>query len=452
MIPTVTLTVTTGKLAGKKYIFDSRSTCIIGRSEDCNLQIADDIDMTISRYHCLLDINPPQIRIRDFGSLNGTYVNGKKIGQRQRDQDPKEAQKIAYPEYDLINGDRVTIGDIIFNITIQGQIVNQPEPENKPNFLQIIQNLFNLANQNNQNNQSPDYKNLQSIANYQIIRSLGEGGCGEVFLVKHLHTQRLLALKLMLPQVAAQAAGVKMFLRETENTKCLQHPHVIQLLDYGFAENAFFFTMEYCEYGDVLKLMEKYGGFLPVNIAIPIILQVLDGLNYAHNVDIPHVLLADGTQGTGKGLVHRDLKPSNIFLADNGGKMIAKIGDYGLAKAFDLAGLSGQTLTGTKAGTPAFMCRQQFLDFKRSLPEVDVWAAAASLYCMLTGDIPRNFTGDPFSCVLKNDVVPIQKRDNNVGNIPQKLADVIDLALRETPGLHFKTAADFKQALLNAIR
>jgi hypothetical protein len=452
MTSTITLTVTTGKLAGKKYIFDSRSTCIIGRSEECNLQIADDIDMTISRYHCLLDINPPQIRIRDFGSLNGTYVNGKKIGQREPGDTPEEAQKKVYPEYDLTNSDRVTIGDIIFDITIQGQIVNQPEPQNnKPNFFEIIQNLFNLANQNNQNNENVNYQNLQSIANYHIIHSLGQGGCGEVFLVKHIHTKKLLALKLMLPQVAAQPEGVKKFLRETENTKCLQHPHVIQLLDYGFAENAFFFTMEYCDCGDVLKLMETQGGCLPVNIAIPIILQVLDGLIYAHNVEIPHVLLADGTKGTGKGLVHRDLKPSNIFLTDVNGKMIAKIGDYGLAKAFDLAGLSGQTLTGTKAGSPAFMCRQQLIDFKRALPEVDVWAAAASLYCMLTGDVPRDFVGDPFSCVLKNDVVPIQKRDNNVENISQKLADVIDLALREKPQLHFKTAADFKQALLDSI-
>ena len=72
MPSTITLTITTGKLSGKQYIFDSRSTCIIGRGEDCNLQIADNIDMTVSRYHCLLDINPPEMRIRDLGSLNGT--------------------------------------------------------------------------------------------------------------------------------------------------------------------------------------------------------------------------------------------------------------------------------------------------------------------------------------------------------------------------------------------
>ena len=98
----IILTITQGKLSGKQYIFASRSTCIVGRNDDCNLQIADAVDMTISRYHCLLDINPPDIRVRDLGSLNGTFVNGKKIGQRQREQTAKEAVKLNFPEYHLI--------------------------------------------------------------------------------------------------------------------------------------------------------------------------------------------------------------------------------------------------------------------------------------------------------------------------------------------------------------
>lgn len=104
----ITLTVTQGKLPGRQYIFDSRTTCIIGRSADCNPQLPDDEDhRTISRYHCLLDINPPDIRIRDFGSKNGTYVNGKKIGQRESHQTPQEGAKLKFPEYDLLSGDEV---------------------------------------------------------------------------------------------------------------------------------------------------------------------------------------------------------------------------------------------------------------------------------------------------------------------------------------------------------
>jgi serine/threonine protein kinase len=74
--------------------------------------------------------------------------------------------------------------------------------------------------------------------------------------------------------------------------------------------------------------------------------------------------------------------------------MVVKIGAYGLVKAFDLAGLSGQTFTATKMGTPVFMSRRQVLDFKHALPEVDVWASAACLYNMLTGYFPRDFVGD----------------------------------------------------------
>jgi eukaryotic-like serine/threonine-protein kinase len=74
----ITLSITAGKLKGEKIQFDSRTTCIIGRHPDCNIQIPNDQEhSSISRYYCLLDINPPAIRIRDFGSLHGTYVNGR---------------------------------------------------------------------------------------------------------------------------------------------------------------------------------------------------------------------------------------------------------------------------------------------------------------------------------------------------------------------------------------
>ena len=114
----ITLTITQGKLSGQQYVFASRSTCIVGRNDDCNLQIADKVDMTISRYHCLLDINPPDIRVRDLGSLNGTFVNGKKIGQRQKEQPAKEALKLNFPEYNLQDGDEIKLGDIFFKIGV----------------------------------------------------------------------------------------------------------------------------------------------------------------------------------------------------------------------------------------------------------------------------------------------------------------------------------------------
>ncbi len=412
----VTLTITKGKLPGRQYIFDSRTTCIIGRSQDCNPQLPDDEDhRTISRYHCLLDINPPAIRIRDFGSRNGTYVNGKKIGQREAHQTPSEGAKIKFPEYDLQHDDEIKLSNTVFVVSLETELNSLNIPDlspvivninnqnqfpitQAPNFLEYIKRLLGLA--------AGGDKKILAIRDYNIIKLLGKGGFGEVYLAQHNQTGNFVALKVMLPAVAANDWAIQMFMRETENTKVLRHPNVVKLIDYGYSENIFFFTMEYCEGGTVADLMEKQGGKLSVDIAVPIILQVLNGLEYAHNAEIPNVKLANGGFGKGRGLVHRDLKPSNIFLGYVNGKLTAKIGDYGLAKAFDLAGLSGQTLTGTKAGTPVLMCRQQLLDYKYVQPEVDVWAAAACLYYMLTGYFPRNFTtGDPFLAVLQNDPV-----------------------------------------------
>jgi len=443
----ITLTITQGKLSKKQYVFESRSTCIVGRNDDCNLQIADKVDMTISRYHCLLDINPPDIRVRDLGSLNGTFVNGKKIGQRKRQQPAQEAVRLSFPEYNLQDGDEIKLGDILFKIGVQVEDqLNKtpdlpvPEENEQRNFLTVAKKLINLS--------QSGHTSLQSISGYSLTKSLGKGDFAEVFAAKHIQTKKFIALKIMLPVVANQKQGIEMFLRETENIKILQHLNIVQLLDYGFVENTFFFTMEYFPGGNIWDFMQKSGWRLPIDIAVEITLQILDGLIYAHQVEIPHIKSVDGIITKGKGLVHQNLKPNNIFISKINDKIVVKIGDYGLSKAFDLAGLSGQTLTGTKMGTPAFMPRQQVLNFKDELPEIDIWATAACLYNMLTGYFPRNFTGDPWLSVLQNSPVPILQRHHG---IPQNLAKVIDLALQEKPQIYFQTAAEFKQALLDSM-
>lgn len=243
---------------------------------------------------------------------------------------------------------------------------------------------------------------------------------------------KLVALKILLPQVAVMPEMKARFLGEVERTKMLDHPNLISFDDYGEADGIFFFTMEYCDRGSVADLLKKRGGKLPAIEAVDIILQVLDGLHYAH---------------TKQGLVHRDIKPANIFLTVNKGKIIAKLGDYGLAKAFDLAGLSGQTMTGTAMGTPHFMPRQQVLEFKYAKPDVDIWAVAATLYFMLTGTHPRNLTNkvNPMLEILTKPPVPIREREPS---IPVSLAKLIDSALIDYPELNFKSAIAFKQSLL----
>jgi serine/threonine-protein kinase len=209
----------------------------------------------------------------------------------------------------------------------------------------------------------------------------------------------------------------------------------VRLEDTGYSRGTFFLTLEYCDGGSVAGLMNERGGILSLDEAGEITLQALEGLHHAHNVF-----------GPDSGLVHRDLKPANLFLSGSGSARIAKVGDYGLAKAFDDAGLSGSTRTGEAAGTPHFLPRQQVIDFKYAEPEVDVWAMAASLYHMLTGSVPRDFPAgrDPWLVVLESLPVPIRQRKPS---IPKKLAELIDQALREEPAIPFQSAMAFKEEL-----
>jgi serine/threonine-protein kinase len=122
------------------------------------------------------------------------------------------------------------------------------------------------------------------------------------------------------------------------------------------------------------------------------------------------------------------------------------LGDYGLAKAFELAGLSGLTHTGAVAGTPYYMPRQQVINFKYVQSAVDVWAMAATLYHLLTGTVPREFGPgqDPWWVVLTKPAVPIRQRNRG---IPERLAKVIDHALQDIPQIGFQTVREFQQAL-----
>jgi len=114
----ITLTMTQGSLQGRHFVFRDRTLCTIGRGRECFLHLSDEADRGVSRRHSLLDIRPPEVRIRDLGSLNGTYVNGENIGQREKGQSAEEAVLKEFPFHDLWDGDEVRIGTTCFRIGI----------------------------------------------------------------------------------------------------------------------------------------------------------------------------------------------------------------------------------------------------------------------------------------------------------------------------------------------
>jgi pSer/pThr/pTyr-binding forkhead associated (FHA) protein len=456
MLAKITLSITQGLNQVQTFVFEDRTTCIIGRASDCYPQIPDDAEhKRVSRYHCLLDINPPHIRIRDFGSLNGTYINGTLIGKRPPGTTPEQAKGMSFPEHDLNDGDEIELGqtETVFRINIETppdhtQAISSFINGEKTNVNDRVDELIKKATQNDEN--------VIAVQGYRILKCLGIGGFGAAYLACNERNQEEVALKVLLPHTNVSEKvfnyASRSFLREIENTKALRHPNIVTLKDYGQSEDLFFFTMDYCNQGSVADMMNQRRRPLSIGEALPIILQVLSGLEYAHSAPIPNVKLANGTYTTGKGLVHRDLKPANIFLTQIGPNTIARIGDFGISKAFDIAGLSGLSMSGSgiTAGTPHYMARQQLINFKYAKPEVDVWAAAACLYYMLTLTTPRDFNSseDPLKLILETGAIPIRQRNPS---IPKALAEVIDHALIDKPAISCKKASDFKQALENTL-
>lgn len=461
---TVTLTVLRGRTERSEYVFDERSTCLIGRGQDCEPRLPnDDTHKSVSRNHCLLDINPPDVRVRDLGSRNGTFVNGVKIGQREAHHTPEQGRALGFQERDLGDGDELRLGKAVaFRIEVHVPPAEDPatvatlippgcskcgreitheigtrlgeyvcaDCRTEPDA--VLRLLIDLA-------QDGDRAELAPIAQYTLLRELGRGGMGAVYLARHQRTGHEVALKLMLPKVAANPNSRKRFLREVELTRVLRHSNIATLYEDGFADGAFFFTSEYCAGGSLDRLLEHRGGRLGVDEAVRYALDVAAGLEYAH----------------GQGVVHRDLSPSNVLLANGpwtsgGGSagFTAKVGDFGLAKAFDQAGLSGLTRTGTTAGKPWYMPRQQVVNFRNVPFAVDVWALAACLYKCLTGAYVRDFGAqDHWHVILHSAPVPIRQREPSV---PEPLAQVIDHALQEQPAIGFATAREFADALRRA--
>ena len=528
----VTLRVIQGPLKGKNFIFDEHTTTIMGRGRDCRPKLPDDKEHSgISRHHCLLEFNPPSARVRDFGSLNGTYVNNERIGKRKKGEKPGEAAHEHFPEKDLFDGDLIKAGGTIFEVRTYTPVVCRecsdeapddrqeklqrqggedyvcpaclkkaeeeekkrieeeknrlkaalkpvpkpaprkhlvPKPQgpfckgcgknmagrpalagikdepicdecrNQP--LKILEMLLKMA--------EAGKEELAAIKGYRTIKELGRGGMGAVYLAENLKNNEIVALKIMLPQVRADKRSVDLFLRESAATKALRHENVVQLMDCGCSDGAFFFTLEYCNGGSVDQLMLSKGGRLDTDLALDITLKALKGLQYAHTAEMTYHL-ADGQTRAIKGLVHRDVKPQNIFLT-KGPKLQVKVADFGLAKSFSSAGLSGMTATGTAAGTPYFMPVQQLANFKYAKPDVDVWAMAASLYNMLTGLFPKNFRpgADPFMVIIKEPAVPILQRNPKV---PKRIAEVIDHALLEKPAIGFSSADELARELTKAM-
>ena len=487
----IKLKVEQGPMEGKDFSFTEHDTFIFGRMPDCHACLPD--DEGVSRHHFFMEASPPHARIRDLGSLNGTYVNGKKVGGRKKTETPEEGAKTVHPHVDLKDGDKINVGQTMLSVQIhvhvtcgqcgaaipdleknrreygtgylcgkcQAKGADMPKLKTEPTSCvkcgkKFTGGIGHVPDENglcagcrSKANADPwqalaamlekarvkrNGEPAPTIEGYEVLHQLGVGGSGAVYLARRKKDGVSVAVKVLLARVAVDERTKKKFLQEMELLRSLRHPNIVSYFDQGSVGGAFYFVMEFCNAGSLADLMNRRGGKVPLDEAKHIMLQTLDGLAFAH----------------AKGIVHRDLKPGNVLLSGNKSDRKVKVSDFGLAKNFEQSGMSGLTLTGNFGGTPYFMSREQIVNFKHVKPVSDVWSIAATFYIMLTGLLPRDFPKDkdPLAVVLDGDVVPIRKRD---GNIPKPLAAVIDRALDVKPKSRFQDAREMREALAKAI-
>jgi serine/threonine-protein kinase len=436
----VTLTVTAGPYAGQTFSFSGHEVFLVGRSRRAHFRLPAD-DEFFSRLHFMVEVNPPRCRLADMGSKNGTAVNGAKV-----------------TSVDLQDGDLIQAGTTVLRVSVQaGETSADEEPESAaptrslpapqgrstapypapptakqgpstgpptPPFLPAGTGKSAPPIPSKVGDTPP------AIPGYEVVRELGRGGMGVVYLARRADGT-LAALKTIIPAVAGSKSQVDRFLREADVLRQLDHPHIVAFRTLGEAAGRLYFAMDYVQGTDASRLL-KEGGPFPVARAAWLLCQLLEALDYAH----------------ARRFVHRDIKPANLLVTQEGGREAVKLADFGLARVYQASKLSGLTLDGHLGGTVAFMAPEQVTHFREVRPPVDQYAAGATLYNLLTGRFPYDLAPtlqQQIAQILQQDPIPLRARRPD---LPPGLADVVQQALAREPQARFPDARVMRQALL----
>ncbi len=257
---------------------------------------------------------------------------------------------------------------------------------------------------------------------YEILQLLGEGGMGAVYKAQDRELDRLVALKLIRPELAANPSILARFKQELLLSHQVTHKNVIRIYDLGDADGVKFITMEFVEGRDLRGIIQEKKKFSPEE-AVEIMQQVCHALEAAHSV----------------GVIHRDLKPQNI-MEDKTGRILVM--DFGLART---VGGDGMTQTGALVGTMEYMSPEQALA-KDLDQRSDLFAAGLIFYELLTGKMPFKAESALASLIKRTQerAIPVSVHDKS---IPNPLINIVSKCLERDPALRYQTASEILRDL-----
>jgi len=248
-----------------------------------------------------------------------------------------------------------------------------------------------------------------AFAELDILGLIGRGGMGAVYKARQKELDRLVALKILPPEIGRDASFAQRFAREAQAMARLSHPNIVTIHDFGQRGGLYFFLMEYVDGLSLRGLLEA--GAVSPKEALAIVPQICDALQYAHD----------------RGIVHRDIKPENILL-NRAGQV--KIADFGLAKLVGLAPSAAVAATGAEkiVGTPAYMAPEQIHRPSEVDHRADIYSLGVVFYQMLTGELPRGRFEPPSHKVL----------------IDVRLDEVVLRALEKEPARRYQQVSQVK--------
>src|SRR5246500_3922348 len=257
---------------------------------------------------------------------------------------------------------------------------------------------------------------------YEILALLGQGGMGAVYKARDKELDRLVALKIIRPELTTNPEILKRFKQELILARQVTHRNVIRIFDLGQADGFKFITMEYLEGQDLRALLREKGKLEPAEAA-KIILQICRALEVAH----------------GEGVIHRDLKPQNIMLDANGR---AYVMDFGIARS---AYLPGMTQTGALVGTPEYMSPEQAKGEKLD-ERSDLFSLGVIFYELVIGQSPF-YSETPLATLWKRMQEKAKPLCEVDPAIPKALSDIVAKAMEIEPENRFASAQEFAQHL-----
>ncbi|MES2176567.1 MAG: serine/threonine-protein kinase [Gemmatimonadota bacterium] len=264
---------------------------------------------------------------------------------------------------------------------------------------------------------------------YHILKRIGEGGMGRVYLGEHVKMNRQCAIKVMSPALINDGESAARFAREASNAARIIHPNVAAVFDYGESDGVVYLVMEYVEGEPLTRILAREAP-LAIERAVELTRQIADGLGAAHEL----------------GIVHRDLKPDNILLTRTpSGREVAKVVDFGIAKAMQEPAHDALTRTGQVIGTPEFMSPEQLLGDPVDARS-DLYALGCIFHMMLTASPPFDAPTRELMITrrLSEDAPHVHGLDSS---LPDTLAGIVEKLLARTPGDRYGSAAELRDAL-----